>query len=362
MAGRRVFAVVLILVGLVLLANNLGLVTWSLRDAFRVLWPLILVLFGVSLILEGTGAGAGAGWFAGIVLLLVAGAAVAVRAGWIPEGRLWGVSEARTKSFQVPAGAYHPQAVRLHVSLGSSRVTIAEKEEPGFLSTQATYYLPEDEPRLSQAMSGETLVLDYAEKGGRAFGIRFASHQARHEIQLQDSGVATDILVDLGSGDGTVELGRTNLRELRLDIGSGTLSCRATEPLAEASEVFTCEVGSGSLEVTRLGDLKPREVDVKVGSGSGRVNLDGEWVPGVVDVRLEVGSGKLEVVIPAGAGFAITGRTGSGALYVNGVRRQGRRVDYSERFDVAPVRLRIIADVGSGELRVWALQTGRVEV
>lgn len=363
MSGRRVFAVVLILIGLVLLANNLGLISWSLGDAIRVLWPVILVLFGVSLILEGSGARAGGGWFAAIVLLLVVGAAVALSAGgWAPGGRLWGVSEARTRTFEVPAGAYQPEAVRLHVSLGSSRVSIGESERPGFLFTQATYYMPEDEPRLSQRMSGGTLVLDYAEKGGRTFGIRFPHPQNRHEIQLADSGVATDILVDLGSGDGTVELGRTKVRELRLDIGSGTLSCRATGALAEPSEAFTCEVGSGSVEVTRLGDFKPRDVEVKVGSGSARVDLDGGWVSGVVDVRLGVGSGELEVRIPAEAGFTITGRKGSGTVYVDGRRYQDREFEHSERFDTAPVKLRIIADVGSGELRVRTIRAGGTEV
>lgn len=362
MAGRRVFAVVLILIGLVLLANNLGLINWSLGDAIRVLWPVILVVFGVSLILEGSGARAGGGWFAIIVLLLVVGAAVAISAGWVAEGRLWGASEARTRSFEVSAGAYQPEAIRLHVSLGSSRVTIRESEKPGFLFTQATYYLPEDEPRLSQRMSGGTLVLDYTEKGGRTFGIRFPSPQARHEIQLADSGVATDILVDLGSGDGTVELGRTKVRELRLDIGSGTLSCRATGALAEPSEAFTCEVGSGSVEIIKLGDIKPCDVGVKVGSGSARVDFHGTWNPGEIPVRLDVGSGSLEVTIPEGVGFSITGRIGSGDAYIASQHYRGREFEHLEHFDTAQVRLRIVADVGSGELRVRTMAAERTDV
>ena len=363
MAGRRVFAVVLILIGLVLLANNLGLINWSLGDAIRVLWPVILVVFGVSLILEGSGARAGGGWFAAIVLLLIVGAAVAASSGWVSETPLWGASEApRTKSFEVSAGAYQPEAVRLHVSLGSSRVAIGESEKPGFLFAQATYYLPEDEPRLSQRMSGGMLVLDYTEKGGRTFGIRFPSSQARHEIQLADSGVATDILVDLTSGDGTVELGRTKVRELRLDIDSGTLSCHATRSLAEASEAFTCEVGSGSVDIIRLGDLKPRDVEVKVGSGNARVDFQGTWNPGEIPVRLDVGSGSLEVRIPEGVGFSVTGRIGSGDAYVAGQRYRGGKFEHSEHFHTAQVRLRIVADVGSGELRVRTMAAERTDV
>lgn len=134
MAGRRVFAVVLILIGLVLLANNLGLISWSLGDAIRVLWPVLLLLFGVSLILEGSGTRAGGSWFAATVLLVVVGAAIALSAGWVPRGRFWGVSEARTRTFEVPSGAYQPGAVCLHISLGSSRVRLGESERPGFLS------------------------------------------------------------------------------------------------------------------------------------------------------------------------------------------------------------------------------------
>ncbi len=362
MVGRRMFAVVLILVGLVMLANNLGLIAWSVRDAFRVLWPVLLVLFGLSLVFEGSGFRALGGWLIVIVLVLILGGAMALRAGWVPDGRLWRASEAKTRSFEVPAAAYEPEAVRLRISLGSSRVMLGESERPGLLFTRATYYMPEDEPRLSQRMSGGTLVLDYTEKGGRTFGIRFSHPQDTHEVQLGEFGVATDILMDLGSGDGTVELGRTRVRELRLDIGSGTLLCRATGALAEPSEAFTCEVGSGSVEVVRLGDFKPRDVEVKVGSGSARVDLDGGWVSGVVDVRLDVGSGELEVRIPAEAGFTITGRKASGTVYVDGRRYQDREFEHSERFDTAPVKLRVIADVGSGELRVRTIRAGGTEV
>ncbi|MGE5573853.1 MAG: LiaI-LiaF-like domain-containing protein [Bacteroidota bacterium] len=363
MAGRRVFAVSLILIGLVLLANNLGFITWSIRDAFRVLWPVLLVLFGVSLVLEGTGARAGSGWFAIIALLLIMGVAVATSARWVPGGgRLWGASEARTRSFEVAAGAYQPEAVCLRVSLGSSRVSIGESERPGFLFTQATYYTPEDEPRLSQRMSGGTLTLDYTEKGGRTFGIRFPHRQARHEIRIADSGVATGIFVDLGSGDGTVELGRTKVREMRFDIGSGTLSCHATAAMAGPSEAFTCDVGSGSAEIAGLGDFKPRDVEVSVGSGSARVDFQGAWDPGEVPVKLDVGSGSLEVMIPEGVGFSVTGSIGSGDAYVAGKRYTGREFEHSAHFDTAQVRLRIVADVGSGELRVRMAATERTDV
>ncbi|MDI6638199.1 MAG: LiaF-related protein, partial [Bacillota bacterium] len=181
-------------------------------------------------------------------------------------------------------------------------------------------------------------------------------------IQLGDSGVATDILVDLGSGDGTVELGRTKVRELRLDIGSGTLSCRATDALAEPSEAFACEVGSGSVDIIRLGDLKPRDVEVKVGSGNARVDFQGTWIPGEIPIRLDVGSGSLEVRIPEGVGFSITGRIGSGDAYIASRRYKGREFEHSEHFDTAQVRLRIVADVGSGELRVRTVAAERIDV
>lgn len=168
--------------------------------------------------------------------------------------------------------------------------------------------------------------------------------------------------MDLGSGDGTVELGRTKVRKLRLDVDSGTLSCRATGVLAEPSEAFTCEVGSGDVEVVRLGDFKPRDVEVKVGSGSARVDLEGAWVPGEISVRLDVGSGSLDVRIPGEVGFSVTGRTGSGDVHVGDRRYHSQNFEHSEHFDTARVRLRIIADVGWGQLRLHTVPQDQTEV
>ncbi len=352
MSGRETLAVVLIVVGLLMLASNLGLITWGVWEVVGRLWPLLLVAFGFSLALRGLGVAPRARrWTTAIVLLAVAAAfAFAFSRG--PEGRPWGTGEVRTKTFEVPAGAYSPDLVRLEVSLGSSRLAISESDRPGFLVTRASYYEAEDEPRLSERMAGRTLVLEYAKSGGPWFRFAFPRPRDSHEIELGRYDAPTEIEIDMGSGEGAVSLGRTRVLDVNMKVGSGKLSYAATQPASEPCDRLSFDVGSGRMDVTSLGDLGPREVIGEVGSGRVRLDLHGAWAVGQAALRLDVGSGDLEIAMPEYVGFTVESRVGSGDVYIDGRRYQGRDLEYSERFDSARVRLRIVADVGSGSLRI----------
>ena len=86
---RIVIPTLLIVFGFLLLANNLGWVSWGFWESLGYLWPLILVLMGIELILTGHGAwGAIA---ATLAVLLVVGtiAAAAFLAPWSGSDRVW---------------------------------------------------------------------------------------------------------------------------------------------------------------------------------------------------------------------------------------------------------------------------------
>lgn len=116
------------------------------------------------------------------------------------------------------------------------------------------------------------------------------------------------------------------------------------------------------MEVTRLGDFNPREVEVRVGSGNATVDFQGAWNPGDIPVRLHIGSGTTEVSIPQGVGFSVPGRIGSGYAHIAGQRYGDSEFEQSEQLDVARVRLRIVADVGSGDMRVRTKAAGLTDV
>src|SRR5260370_32932762 len=73
--SRFLFPLLLVIVGAVLLLNNLGILPWSVWTALGQLWPVILILLGIDLLVGRRNAVLGAAITA-ITLVAVLGAAV----------------------------------------------------------------------------------------------------------------------------------------------------------------------------------------------------------------------------------------------------------------------------------------------
>ncbi|NPV80674.1 MAG: hypothetical protein HPY52_10425 [Firmicutes bacterium] len=70
--GRSpVFPLFLIVIGIVLLLNNYGLITVNIWDLLATYWPVLLILYGLSL-LSGCGHRGVAWWILILVLILFA--------------------------------------------------------------------------------------------------------------------------------------------------------------------------------------------------------------------------------------------------------------------------------------------------
>src|SRR5258707_12139136 len=74
-AASFVFPLLLVVVGGVLLLNNVGLLPWTIWTALGQLWPIILILFGIDLLLGRRNAWLGAS-VAMVALVAVLGIAL----------------------------------------------------------------------------------------------------------------------------------------------------------------------------------------------------------------------------------------------------------------------------------------------
>jgi len=75
-AGRYVFPLLLVAVGVILLLNNLGVIPWTIWIALGQLWPIVLILLGVELLL-----GRRSAWLGTAVAAVVIVAAFAIALG-----------------------------------------------------------------------------------------------------------------------------------------------------------------------------------------------------------------------------------------------------------------------------------------
>lgn len=250
-----------IVVGLVLLGNVLGLISWSVWWVLLTLWPVLLVSLGLSLLAKGLGQ----------TWLRVAGSLV-VLAAFVYAASV----------SMVGTGALSPATPWVITTGGHAYAT----SEPLDGVTEAALKLKSGGASIDLRSGGELLSLS-----GR-------SSSAEPTLEVKRSGVTAEVLVD-SSAQGTVVMGPGIVGEqMQLALGTAPawdidLSTGATSLSADLSEValsgFTLSSGVSSCNL-RLGmpTAGSGMVPVVAKSGIGVIDIA---VPEGVEARLDLASG-----------------------------------------------------------------------
>ena len=250
-----------VLVGVVLLGNTLGVVSWSVWWAFIALWPLLLIALGISVL----GRGLHQMWLRGAATLLVwATLALAVAAsltgvaGLTPIQPWTHVYSGQPYTFTEPVGT----------ALGA---TLAFKGGAGDIRIHG----------------GDELI---GASGTTAFG--------KPDIAVTRSANAADVAVTLGSSDRTVvapglATGEADIALSRTVLWDATLETGASQLDADLSDLSVKHLAlkTGVSEATiKLGDvpLAANSTDVEVKSGLSDVTI---LVPADAAVRVDTHNG-----------------------------------------------------------------------
>jgi hypothetical protein len=341
---RSIFGPLLLIgLGAVLLAVNLGLLeSVQLLNLVR-LWPLVLVGMGINLLFQRQP------WVGNLTALLIVGGAVlflfyAPRLNLSTPG-----GEMLVEDFSEPLGAAQSAEVNLNIDRGA--LLVAGQVNPGSLFDARV----EHNQRVTFEARGETdksITLRLDAEPFEFFDF-FSGAQISTTVGLAP-GIPLDLDLNLGAGGGTLDLAALTLARLEASTGSGTLT------LALPAGEYPSELrsGSGGLTVNVAPDAV---LALSANVGSGRITLTlGEGVTGTVE--LDAGSGGIVVNVPAGVGVQITADTGSGGidlpegyLRISGADSPGpgnKGTWQSPGFESAQLRLYLDIHVGSGGVTV----------
>lgn len=319
--------ITLITVGVVWLLVNSGIIATESVYRLVPLWPMLLVLAGVSLLLDRI-------WWPLSALLWLAAGAFVVWALMNPPAFLPRVTvpELRHETFTEPLGSARSASVTLNLSGDPNRVYALEDSNDLFVAD--LNYIGEMQVDVNGSEE-KNVTLD--ENRGTRWGIQIfndLSDQNRPwEIGLSPR-VPLRLRIDTGSGNSTFDLTGLSLESLRLETGSG--DSQLTLPDGNQRFLFDYNGGSGNLNVKA-----PEEATFEMGlnGGSGNINID----------------------LPDGAGVRVVVRDdGSGALRLpDGFERVGGNGDNdnnegtweNEAYETAefPVTI-IVEDQGSGDI------------
>jgi len=317
-------ALTLIVVGVVLLLNTTGNADWSIWWNLVRLWPIWLIVIGLSIIL---------GWsrwsrFTSRLLFLLALVLIlslSVLAGnptflkrmnltlpaWAsrlasPEGG----AESIIKTFVIKkADAPDAGTRKIGLAMAFGEMSFSDDESDRHLVLNADYPEGVGDPHLTKTVSGGLLEILFEARGGQGSSWGVGKTMPAYDFIAGLPSVKTDIDIDVGAGKGRMHLSR--LSTGKIDAKSGT----------------------GELEIVLE---------------EGAIPADGLWV--------KVGAGRVRLAMPAAVGYRISYRVGVGSLTVEGIRAGvaggGEAVHLSSNYSIASKTINIAADVGAGAFEV----------
>ena len=255
---RLVWPLLLILTGLLLLLNQLGVLSLSWYAIWH-LWPLVLVLIGLDILLNHTRLGA-------VVFLVVSSAVILLAVALLPRlGHR--ASNLEDMALSHPVAGIESAEVRLQVGVGELTVSATEDAEHLY------------EALVTHDPSHTKIIHDVATEGDVA-RIRLRSeHQRspaggvagdRWQVSL-NAGVATHLRIDGGLNKIRLDLGGLRLSGLVVNMGVGEV--QATLPSRGAYEA-AFDGGVGALTLVVPTDAMVR---IRVDAGLGQVTVPARY-------------------------------------------------------------------------------------
>lgn len=288
--------ILLIGMGSLLLLSNFGAMPALNWTAALSLWPLLLILWGVSLVSGQLRRPLGSIATGTVGLITLALFANALLSG----------NPITTPALPVPPPAasevvFSEQAIELplnsgvnladiEIDIGAFPLALTTSSDDAWLMNGVSTYDDEIEVVTEAARNGREIVRIKNEPRSGWFldpnRWRDFSRDVTTSLAINDS-VPVDLKVDLGSGRGDLALGNLSHESITVDAGSGAVSIELPGGVHETKLDF----GSGASDIALTSAASG---DIEIDSGSGAVRLS---IPAQQEVRIEIdtGSGGINV-------------------------------------------------------------------
>lgn len=304
-------AIILIGLGVALLLNNLGIMSFDVSALLR-FWPVLLILFGLDMIL-------GRRSVVGNMLVAILGLAIMAGVLWFVRAPATGpvglfpsrAGAVASDSFDFPLG--DTEALEVELRLGAMDVEVAAGSEAAIAGDYITdaRLVPQINHRLPAGV-GQLEIIQPDRKV--PFGID--SH-VDSSLRLDlPPGVPIDLLVNSDFGRVSLDLTDLDVQTLTVNAGSGQVVVTLPRSGTLSEIDVESDFGAVTVEAPRDSDLAIDWLLVNSGSGEVRVTLPARGRLDDVEVRTDFGAVTLDVAgDPADLSIAALDiSTGSGEI------------------------------------------------
>lgn len=285
----------LIVAGVILLMNSVGILPWSIWGALSRLWPLILIAIGLDLII-----GRRRPALSVILTLLVvlAGAGAILYTGFSTRGELV------STEVNLPLGDVRSAQVEIEFGTGELMLD-GTADSPSLITGSIDYYSNRPGPVTEVTTNDDEAEVDIRipDEGSFFFGWTGDEGQPKWDLHLNPD-VPLSIKANVGTGNSALDLSSLQLTNLELDLGAGNSTISFPQPTGSMEATIDGGVGNIVLRIP-----EGVEARVSVDQGVGNVTADDrfsrdrdEWVTdgyAAAENRLEIsidsGVGNLEL-------------------------------------------------------------------
>lgn len=345
--SRVVWALFLIFLGVVFLLNTFGVVPWSVWGVLWRFWPVLVILAGIRIIfgksrVSGVLVGLVAAGFFGFMILIslvVAGRDLLDKVnitipGWLDDFAnevSTGVGDEKEEEYEIKGDEYDDIEKReISLDIGAAKFSVENTNDDSYFLVESSYFDNFGEPKITEKERVDKLDIEF--KTVSQFFVGIPSKTPEYNFKIGRDALDTTLIVDLGAGDGEVDLFDMNLTG------------------------FDASVGAGRLD-SAFSYVSLDSMDLDVGAGKIVVRLEESAIPSG-EVRIDVGAGKVTLIIPRGVGYRVKYDVGAGKISLpdkeySGVGGSSRFK--SDNYDDAETSIDIVVDVGVGTFELEAL-------
>lgn len=315
-------AVFLIIIGTIFLLNTTGALSWSVWLLLLRFWPVFIIIAGIQIILGKTRFGAVSIGLIALVIYTVIAIFAIISTGLHIRGNdvikpAWrervnnvllkdpGDIKSLEDSFEVTPDEVDQIEMDLNVGIG--KFILSDDSANNSVIFKSKYFENMGEPNYTSGIDERTLEIDLSQKDNfEIWG--FKSRSPEYNLQLPDVRPIQKLDLNIGAGEGDIDLNRVGIEEMNLEVGAGKLEV---------------ELGENSL---------PQNPS-----------------------KVEVGTGELVIYVPEGTEYKIKYEVGVGEAKIFGEEYSGLGKEgevSSDDYDDAEIGLELDVNVGVGKFEI----------
>jgi len=254
------------------------------------------------------------------------------------------VGEMQDERETIPLG--EAESATVAVVFGAGELEIEAGASDQLFSGRFRYNVEHWAPEVAYEDNALTI-----EQGGTEEDWGIPTGNVHNEWKLEFSPeIPLEMDVEIGAGDGELDLTGLRLTELNLDLGAGDFKVRFDEPNEASMGLLALDAGASKLEVIGIGHAGPERMKIQGGVGDITLDFSGAW-PHSGDVQITAGVGSVTLYLPDDVGVRVETEGGLTNVQPSGLRRTGDAY-VNDAFGEAATELRIHLTAGVGNIRL----------